>query len=461
MHVCLATPEYAPTFNGGIATYFGHLAGILHQQGHRVTVLTSVAADDTSDDSVGPRIVRIEKDVRRRLAALRPAFGPEVNAVARSAAIGLAMRDWLLANADAAGVDVVEAPEYGGSAAFLVAEHLPPLVVTCHGSTGQVQTHTSSAEREIHHDFLASLELSAAATADAVACYGHGNRAAWEDYLGRRVHYVVPPFLPTPADTTAGSPRRGLLGIAIGRLNNWKGVLETLEALALCDARGVDVSIRWVGRDQSAPADGLDSVRDHIEATYPRLWGRRFLWEHELSPPAVRAAQAAADFAVVPSRWDTFNFTAPEAMSMGTPLVISSGAGASDLCKDGENALVVPPRDPEALADALSRLTDASLRRRLGEAGRATVQRELAPERVTESRLEVYSEAADRHRKRANLGHARSLMNPFAWQWMRVAELASPPAVTARLPSRLVVREALRRLSRQGPRWVVARLPWK
>lgn len=456
MHVCLATPEFPPVSHGGIATYHGHLARILHRAGHRVTVLT-VGAEDPEEPFDEARVVRLGASVEKRYVRLEPVFGPEARAAARSAAIGLSMRDWLLAHAEAEEIEVVEAPEFGGAAPFLVAEALPALVVACHGGTGQVQTHTAGSDHSLRDDFLASLELAAVSSADAVLCYGRQNREDWERYLGRTVHYAPPPFLSTEHEPLANRPADGrLLGVAVGRMNNWKGVLETAEALAACRRRGVDLAVLWVGRDQAAPMDGIDSVREHLARTYPELWGTSFLWQEELTPPETRALQAAADFALVPSRWDTFNFTAPEAMSVGTPLVVSTGAGASDLCRDGENALVVPPGDVEALADAMERMADPMLRKRLGQEGRDTVGSDLAPQRVVDGRLPIYVEAVDRHRDRARLGHASSLMNPLVWQWMRTADLTAREAVAGRLPSGLIVREALRRLRRRGPAALVS-----
>ena len=61
-----------------------------------------------------------------------------------------------------------------------------------------------------------------------------------------------------------------------------------------------------------------------------------------------------------------------EAMAQGVPCVVSDVGGLPELVADGETGLVVPPRDPAALARALETLLrDGALRRRFGEAGRA------------------------------------------------------------------------------------------
>ena len=79
----------------------------------------------------------------------------------------------------------------------------------------------------------------------------------------------------------------------------------------------------------------------------------------------------AADAVVLTSRAEGLPLVALEALASGTPLVATSVRGLRELVTDGENALVVPPDDAQALAGALRRvLEDRVLAARLGEAGR-------------------------------------------------------------------------------------------
>lgn len=81
-----------------------------------------------------------------------------------------------------------------------------------------------------------------------------------------------------------------------------------------------------------------------------------------------------SDAFVLPAvnRTESFGQVQVEAQLCGLPVVVTDVAsGVTEVTRDGETGIVVPPGDPDALAGAVSRLLgDASLRRRLGEAGR-------------------------------------------------------------------------------------------
>ena len=65
--------------------------------------------------------------------------------------------------------------------------------------------------------------------------------------------------------------------------------------------------------------------------------------------------------------------------------------GCREICRPGKNGLLVPPRDPAALAAAIVRLLgDPDLRRAMGERGREVVRCEFSLDRVVDETLLVY-----------------------------------------------------------------------
>jgi glycosyltransferase involved in cell wall biosynthesis len=100
----------------------------------------------------------------------------------------------------------------------------------------------------------------------------------------------------------------------------------------------------------------------------------RFLGEvpHEDVPGVLQSF----DIFAMPSTWEGFGVSALEASAMELPIVASGVHGIPDVVAHGETGILTPPRDVEAIADAIARLlADADLRRTMGAAGRAFVER--------------------------------------------------------------------------------------
>jgi glycosyltransferase involved in cell wall biosynthesis len=83
-----------------------------------------------------------------------------------------------------------------------------------------------------------------------------------------------------------------------------------------------------------------------------------------------------------------------EAMAQRKPVVATPVGGTPELVAEGETGLLVPPRDPEALARAIRELVDDPERaRRLGEAGGRRVAERFGVEAMTRRVLELYDDA--------------------------------------------------------------------
>jgi glycosyltransferase involved in cell wall biosynthesis len=80
----------------------------------------------------------------------------------------------------------------------------------------------------------------------------------------------------------------------------------------------------------------------------------------------------AGDVFALASLHEGLSIALLEAMAMGTPPVVTDVGGSAEVVVDGRSGLLVPPRDPDALAKGvLSLLRDDGLRRRLGQAAEA------------------------------------------------------------------------------------------
>jgi glycosyltransferase involved in cell wall biosynthesis len=83
----------------------------------------------------------------------------------------------------------------------------------------------------------------------------------------------------------------------------------------------------------------------------------------------IDAILRSIDVAAISSDYEGTPLVAFECMANRTPLVATAVGGLPDIIRDGETGILIPPRDPEALAHALSALlADPDRRRQMGEA---------------------------------------------------------------------------------------------
>jgi glycosyltransferase involved in cell wall biosynthesis len=84
-----------------------------------------------------------------------------------------------------------------------------------------------------------------------------------------------------------------------------------------------------------------------------------------------------------------------DAMACGKPIVATTAGGMPEVVADGSTGLLVPPRDHQAMADAIvTLLTNPDLRARMGAAGLARVRVNFSAERMVQDTLEIYRRVA-------------------------------------------------------------------
>ncbi len=165
---------------------------------------------------------------------------------------------------------------------------------------------------------------------------------------------------------------------------------DLVEAVALVD----DASVRALilGSDHGDPgyADRLERL---IES---RGVGERVRLPREaVSDAELRAAYAAADVFVFPNQRQTWGLAPFEALASGTPVILSTGAGAHELLAGRPGVVTVPPEQPAAIAEALREARNGSLRDGVEET-REWLRRELTPRRYAERMVGIYNEVTNR-----------------------------------------------------------------
>jgi glycosyltransferase involved in cell wall biosynthesis len=190
-----------------------------------------------------------------------------------------------------------------------------------------------------------------------------------------------PVALPPEAPEPAGTPPVALF---LGRTDRAKGVIDLIEAFAAVHAAAADARLEIAGPTGDALCDAERAV------------GRLGLGDCvSIRGPVPEDAKAAtyrsAGIYVLPSHVEDMPYGLLEAMSYSLPCVATAVGGVPAMLADGSEGLLVPPRDPAALAGALCRLlADVPLRKRLGKAARARVERDFGWDKGARSLLELY-----------------------------------------------------------------------
>lgn len=123
---------------------------------------------------------------------------------------------------------------------------------------------------------------------------------------------------------------------------------------------------------------------------------------------------SAADVFVTTPWYEPFGITPVEAMACGRPVVGAAVGGIQSTVRDGRTGLLVPPKDPVALAGCLARLQDDRvLAEQLGRAGLQRARRFYTWERVARQLVDVYRNARECARSRAR-ARARTGTGPHA-----------------------------------------------
>jgi glycosyltransferase involved in cell wall biosynthesis len=147
-----------------------------------------------------------------------------------------------------------------------------------------------------------------------------------------------------------------------------KGILDLLDAAKLVLSSNPDVHFVMVGegayRLQYMEYAAQMGIADHTT------------WTGLVEDPIAAGVYAAADVVCQLSRWqEAFGFVVAEAMAYSKPVIGTSVGGIPEIVQDQTTGFLVPPRQPAVAAQRILQLLgDVSLRRRMGDAGRARVE---------------------------------------------------------------------------------------
>ncbi|MCI0685072.1 MAG: glycosyltransferase [Gemmataceae bacterium] len=160
-------------------------------------------------------------------------------------------------------------------------------------------------------------------------------------------------------------PKPGGPIVTVARLSPEKDIANLLRAMALVSRDDTDARLEIAG--DGPVREDLLSLAAEL-GLGPRV---KFLGETNDVP----ALLARASLFVLPSQAEGISLTLLEAMASGLPVVATRVGGNPEVVNDGRTGWLVPPRDPEALADAIGRLRgDPAGAASMGSAGRSRAE---------------------------------------------------------------------------------------
>jgi L-malate glycosyltransferase len=172
----------------------------------------------------------------------------------------------------------------------------------------------------------------------------------------------------------------------LSRLNRLKGVEYFLKAAASVAARFPDAHFLIVG---DTPPQDVDYKKQlEQEAVRLGLRGRVTFTGFRTDVPEVLGELTLS---VLPSLSEGLSNVLLESMAAGVPVVATMVGGNSEIVDDGVTGILVPPRDSDALARAMSLLLEnPALAKRFGEAGRRRIRREFSARGMVERTEQHY-----------------------------------------------------------------------
>lgn len=369
MHVCqiLSTP-YPP--NEGIGNYVHNLAKQLTQRGHRVTAITrGKARGDERTDFDGVEVIRatflpiypfhvylhslhLERLVRQADFDVIHVHSPLCPAIDAGTQAPIITTVHTTVWKGARMVELIDLLSLGIKLHMSISYHIEKKLFE---ASDVVTTVSMAVARELQSY---GVELG------KVVCVGNGVDIRYFEPDGRSDGYVL----------------------YVGRLSHRKGLMDLVRCAKQTIQAAPETKFVVVGKGPllSRVKSLLNQLGLQNSVTIVGYVNKETL---------LRLYQGASVF-VLPSYHEGLPTVLLEAMACGVPVVATKVSGTTEVVQNEVNGILVPPRNPASLSEAILGITkDDSLARRLAQNARKTIEEKFSFEIVAERTLNVYNSA--------------------------------------------------------------------
>lgn len=338
MRICLISPEFPPYRYGGIGRYVHGLATGLFSRGHQVVVAGYQLHSERSIDHEWGRSVSVVWNGR---------FLWRFRKVGELLSASLALRKWCKEARDE--FDIIEAPNWGGHG-FLLPPLRCPLIVRL--STPHIDTLAYPPTIQDRFIDKAETYLGRRATLIISNSVSMAEKAAMR-YGVLQPETVIPHGI-DPGRTPTITHNATVDLVFVGRAEHRKGMDLILLALDEILERETLLTMTFIGTNLDAyvkKEPRFASILTRLRQTCPSRF-RELGLINELEKERILRE---ADWALMPSRFESFGIVAIEAMREGTPIIASLGSGIEEVAKVTPTTLFVSPGDGEDLVKAINR----------------------------------------------------------------------------------------------------------
>jgi len=374
--ICFLSPRFYP-FTGGVEVFSYELTRRLSEMGYEIQVLTTDFASRPGPDTVDGVMVH---RYRIPFFAFRTPIIPHIP-------LRLPLHQSDL-------IHIISTYPTLTDLGLIVGKILGKPMIVTHQLDGGAEGWLGRAATELYHHTLAGPLIH---LADRVVATSH-SYAATSPILSGILEKVK--IIPNAVDETVFNPdadgsrvtaeyglERTRNVLFVGRLVPYKGVEYLLSAIRILRREFADIRLLLVGEGE---------LEWRLRSRAEELGiGEQVVFAGHVPNSGLPPFYASSELTVLPSvsRLEAFGITLIEAMACGKPVVASSIPGVREVVEDGVTGYLVPPRDPHALAGAISRiLRERDLAERMGLEGRRRVEEKYTWERVASSYDRLYSE---------------------------------------------------------------------
>jgi len=348
LKILFVLPEYYPHSGGGISTYYLHYIKTLKNRVNEICVIVG-SGYTQSDDNFNVDGIKIEYLRPEIYQAYKSKFSKFDLMPEYRNNIAAAWAMWEQSK-EGKGYDLVECTDFGLGFIPWLINHKIPVVTRLHGSSGQIDLFEKGNKIGITADLFRQAELLLLKKSDVLITHSTSNKIYWKNIFPEKDIAIIYPIFSVDKASLPLNQKEDY-GIVCGRIQHWKGPDILCKALSELKK---NIIVKWYGKDM--PFDQKINKTTQLRIDYPEIWDKLVVHQKALPHDQIMEIQRRAKFAIIPSIWDMFNFTALEYIYAGTVVICSDGAGVSELIDNGVNGFKYSSNDPHELASCIEQL---------------------------------------------------------------------------------------------------------